>query len=252
MYRVLWTLLITCLSLLCGPMARANDVSLSLSVPSSSGRTTTDLNLTWSDASATQRATLNSGPCEATATLIYTTASHPGGNRRGALNERNGGRGGRCYLDRNRNFYIVVAGLLNSQYGDTFAIGPGVKWRLFEMTPTFGSLSLDVGAEIPYVYYEYGPYFGKVMRSKGRVISTPLPMLTAGINWKVGSVEMGMVQNWLPKNAAHLRSAVIEGSFDPIPSTGQLPPSFNQTRAGTSQFGPSLFIRYRFTSLLGL
>lgn len=251
MDRVLYVLLIACLGLLCGPL-QAHDVSLSLSVPSASGRATTDLNLAWSDNTTTKWTAFHPGPCEATATLIYTTASHPGGNRRGALNERNGGRGGRCYLDRDRHFYIVVAGLLNSQYGDTFAIGPGAKWRLFEMTPAFGSLSLDVGAEIPYVYYEYGPYFGKVLRSRGRVISTPLPMLTAGINWKIGTVEMGMMQNWLPKNAAHLRAAVIEGSFDPLPPIGQPPSHFNQTNADTAPSGPSLFIRYRFTSLWGL
>lgn len=144
-------------------------------------------------------------PCTATARLIYTTASHPGGHRNGRLNEKNGGYGGRCYTDQDKNFYLVFAQLENSQYGDTFAFGPGIKWRFLE----FKGVSIDVGAEVPYVYYAYG-------RRPG-AIQGPLPYPWVGVNWKLmKGVEIGMMQMWLPKGSAQLRATVIEGSYSPL------------------------------------
>lgn len=183
-------------------------------------------------------------PCAETATLIYTTSSHPGGNRHGALNESTGGRGGRCYFDREKHLYVVVAGLLNSQYGDTFAFGPGIKARLFELPSEMLGLSLEVGGEIPFVHYAWG--------RRAKAVNMPLPMVFAGINIQVGKVEIGMMQSWLPKNSARLRATLIQGTFDPIPMTSRWnEPSLFKTGEETAPIGPSLFIRYSFTSFLG-
>lgn len=180
-------------------------------------------------------------PCAATARLIYTTASHPGGNRNGRLNEKNGGYGGRCYSDRDRNFYVVFAQLQNSQYGDTFAFGPGIKWRPFE----FQGVSLDVGAEVPYVYYAYG-------RRPG-AIQGPLPYPWVGVNWRpVKGVEIGMMEMWLPKGSAQLRATVIEGSYSPLQAIPEPEPLWRsavgdpfQLREGSApRF--TLFMRFEF------
>lgn len=250
--RLVCALLVAFLTLVGGHAAQANELSLSLSIPSKTGQNATELNLTWHDQEASRGQNVTS-LCTGAATLIYTTASHPGGNKRGLLNEHNGGRGGRCYLDRDKHFYFVVAALINSQYGDTLAFGPGVKWRLFEGAPQFGSPSLDVGAEIPYVHYAYGPVYGKYRRPQGKAINSPLPMLWAGVNVKFGNVEAGMMQLWLPKGAAQLRATVIEGSFAPVLPMDHPAAYFHDSQSSRSQSsGPAIFLRYSFTSLFGL
>jgi hypothetical protein len=238
--------IIACLSLLGAHSTFANELSLSLSIPGAS-RQATNLNLTWSDTKYGRNQD-SSGLCVATATLIYTTASHPGGNKHGILNERVGGRGGRCYI--NDYVFIDVAALMNSQYGNTFAFGPGVQFRLFQLSRAFGGISLDLGAEIPYVHYEYGAYLGQYLRARGRVVNAPLPMLFASLNWQIGKVEMGMMQLKLPAGVANLRAAVIKGSFNELPPSS----SWNQNpgQSSTSPNGPSFFINYTFTDLFGL
>lgn len=236
---------IAVLSLL-GGGARADELSLGLNIPSGSGQSSTDVNVRWSQTRKNESNKRHSGLCVTTATLIYTTASHPTGNRRGILNENTDGYGGRCYTDKNESFYLVVAMLRNSQYGDTFAFGPGVKWRLFETTPKFGSISLDIGAEIPYVHYEYGRLYGIYLRAQGRAINSPLPMLFVGANWKLGNVEVGMMQMWLPGNAAHLRATVVQGSFDQLPVDNQAFFSREPRIAREPRVGPTVFLQYRF------
>lgn len=229
-----------------GGTAVADGLSLGLSIPSRGGEHSTDINVAWTKVKFGQEKQL-SGPCVDSANLIFTTASHPGGNKRGLLNEHNGGQGGRCYLDRDKHFYFVVAALINSQYGDTFAFGPGAKWRVFELSPTFGNLSLDIGAEIPFVHYSYGPVLGQYMRAKGRAINSPLPMLWVGVNIKLGNVEIGMMQLQLPRGAAQLRAAVTEGS--PAPLRAQDQRDLIHTRAqGTrdAALGPTVFLRWEF------
>ena len=232
------------LSLLLGGVAEAQGLSLGLSIPIASGHSSTDVNVRWSQKNESNKR--HSGLCVTTATLIYTTASHPTGNRRGILNENTDGYGGRCYTDKNESFYLVVAMLRNSQYGDTFAFGPGVKWRLFETSPKFGSVSLDIGAEIPFVHYEYGRLYGIYLRAQGRAINSPLPMLFVGANWKLGNVEVGMMQMWLPGNAAHLRATVVQGSFDRLPVDNQAFFSREPRIAREPRVGPTVFLQYRF------
>lgn len=239
------------LSLFLGETAQADELSLSLSLPSTSGRGSTDFSVTWSKVGSGQSKQL-SGPCVASATLIYTTASHPGGNKHGLLNEKTWGQGGRCYVDRDKHFYFVVAALINSQYGDTFAFGPGAKWRLFELSPAFGNVSIDVGVEAPWVNYQYGPVLGKYMRGQGRAINSPLPMLWAGVNVKLGNAEVGMMELWLPKGAARLRATVIGESFAPLQTQDQraLIHTGAQGRRDATVV-PTIFLRYSFTSLWG-
>ncbi len=249
---IIYALLIALLSSW-GGTAVADGLSVSFSLPSRGGEHSTDINVTWTKVKFGQEKLL-SGPCVDSATLIFTTASHPGGNKRGLLNEHNGGRGGRCYLDRDKHFYVVVAALINSQYGDTFAFGPGVKWRLFELSPTFGNVSLDIGAEVPFVHYSYGPVLGKYMRAKGRAINSPLPMLWVGVNIKLGNVEIGMMQLQLPQGAAQLRATVIEGSFAPLQYQDQQRELIHTMAQGPRDRAsvPTIFLRYSFKSLFGL
>lgn len=250
--RLVCALFIAFLTFVGGHAAQANELSLSLSIPSHGGERATDINVTWKKAGPGQMKQF-SGPCVDSATLIFTTASHNGGNKRGLLNESTGGYGGRCYLDRDKHFYIVFAQLLNSQYGDTFAIGPGAKWRVFELSPAFYNVSLDVGADAPLVNYQYGPAYGEFRRPQGKAINRPLPMLWAGVNVKFGKVEAGMMQLWLPKGAAQLRATVIEGSFAPVLPMDHPAAYFHDSQSSRSQnSGPAIFLRYSFTSLFGL
>ena len=194
--------------------AQADSLSLGLNIPSRSGRSSTDVNVRWSQTGKNESDKRATGLCATTATLIYTSAFHPTGNRRGILNENSDGYGARCYLGRDESFYLVVAMLRNSQYGDTFAFGPGAKWRLFELSPAFGNTSIDVGVEAPWVNYQYGPVLGKYMRGQGRAINSPLPMLYVG--------------------------------FDPLPLDNQVLFSREPRIAREPRVGPTFFLQYRF------
>jgi len=217
-----------------GLVLRGLGLDLNLSPKDSRFLTTASLRFESPRPEATSQQYAN--PCAAVARLIYTTASHPGGNRNGRLNEKNGGYGGRCYTDQDRHFYAVFAQLQNSQYGDTFAFGPGVKTRLFE----FWGLSLDVGAEVPYG------------RRPG-AIQGPLPYPWVGANWKpFKGVEIGMMEMWLPKGSAQLRATVIEGSYSPLQAVPEPEPLWRsavgdpfQLREGSApRF--TLFMRFEF------
>ena len=241
------------LSPLLGGVAQAEGLSLGLSVPSASGQSSTDLNVSWSDARPVDHDRALGNPfCAKFATIIYTTASHPNGNRFGILNEQTGGVGVRCYIDEAGHFYVIVATLKNSQFGDTFAFGPGVKHRLLELSSAVGTVSLDVGAEVPYVHYAYGPYLGQYLRARGRAINSPLPMYWIGVNWKIGGAEVGMMQSYLPKDAAHLRATVIGGSPNQLPPIGQTPLLNGSGLGRDNHNGPSVFLRYQFKDFLGM
>ena len=63
---------------------------------------------------------------------------------------------GDCYFGKSRNFYIIVGGLQNSQWGQTLVSALGIDF----VHHSFWSLSMGVGIEIPFIYYET-PYSRK-------------------------------------------------------------------------------------------
>lgn len=194
-------------ALLLARETRADGMTLSLSVPH--GETQTTAVVTMEDPVAARIGRNYASPWNPCVggidTVIYTHASHPGGNIHGWLNENNGGRANRCYLNPKKHWYslyAIVGGLRNSQFQDTVAFGPGIKFRLAEVWKA----SLDVGAEIPLVSYE---------RCCGRApVRGILPSLYIGLNYQLNKqTRIGFMQMWLPLGVT-LRGAVINTPFN--------------------------------------
>lgn len=219
--------------------ARAERLTLSLSVPH--GKTQTAVVVNMADP-ANARSVAHSyaspwNPCVGGIdTVVYTHASHPGGNVHGWLNENNGGRANRCYLSPAGhwyNLYAIIGGLRNSQFGDTFAFGPGIK---FQLAKAWGA-SIDIGAEIPFVSYE---------RCCGKApVRGVLPDVWVGLNWQINKqTRLGVMQMWLPFGVT-LRSAVINSPFD---NGGIEERSMSAAHRPALALppGPSIVLTYRF------
>ncbi len=116
--------------------------------------------------------------CSSVSTRIFFRSKHALGDRGGRLNERNGGVSGDCYHGKDRNFYTIVGGLENSQWGQTLVFGPGYRLR----SPQFLGLSVGAGFEMPFIYYET-PYSRKRQYAYGflpiifRTITLELPRM---------------------------------------------------------------------------
>lgn len=197
--------LLVLIALFASGASHGENLRLNLSIPHGNSITAITFH-----SGAEERALVHAyaNPCTATDTIIYTTASHPGGHRN-IFNESTGGTGGRCYMNRAETFYVMWGGLLNSQYGNTFGMGPGMKFRVLDLW----RVAIDAGIDVPLTYYERRPQ----ARARKPLIG-PLPMGHLGMSFKIGQAEVGMVQMWLPKNAARLRATVVRGSFSPLPS----------------------------------
>jgi hypothetical protein len=90
-----------------------------------------------------------SDTCRSVSATYFAHARHAKGTRGGSLNENTFGYAGNCYHD-SKNLYTLVGALENSQRGNTFLVGPGVRFR----SPPFLNLSVEGGLELPFVYYE--------------------------------------------------------------------------------------------------
>lgn len=93
---------------------------------------------------------IRNGLCTAHEDVFFTRSSHPGGNPRGRLNEDQGGRGMRCYIDDRETLYIGLGTMVDSKHGDEFHFGLGKRY----LTPELFGFRLAVGGEISYVNYE--------------------------------------------------------------------------------------------------
>lgn len=223
------------LVMLCVDTVQAGELILTLNIPHKDTRTA--IILTRSQAAENRPVSSSASPCAGgIATVLYTHASHPGGSRNGWPNEDNWGRGNRCYLDREQSWYVLIGGLENSQYGDTFVFGPGTKYRLLE---TLG-VSVDVGVEIPFVSYEL--YSGKVVRGL-------LPLAYASISYRINkATKIGLMQMWLPKGGVTLRGNVIDTTSLSSPHAAMLadPSRPPLSSWDGSQTRPSLVLHYQF------
>lgn len=154
--------------------------------------------------------------CSQVSAIYFTSSSHPGGDRHGALNESNRGFAGRCQFEKDGHITAVMGGLYNSQFGNSFLFGPGVKYRLVNM-PEWTSgmdrdvrsfldliqvsrLSLDVGLDLPWIYYEHprrhAYYYG--------FLPVPYYRLNYKLPGKWG--ELGFNTNYLANTNIRLRS----------------------------------------------
>jgi hypothetical protein len=108
---------------------------------------------------------------------FYWNSSHPGGDRGGLLNEKNRGLSFECplryYLEGHVTTTMKVGGLFNSQYGNTFLFGGGVRIT----SPEFYYVSFGLGAEVDYIYYEHP--------RRNRVIHGPLPVISRDISIRI-------------------------------------------------------------------
>ncbi|MEN9881507.1 MAG: hypothetical protein RLZZ308_690 [Candidatus Parcubacteria bacterium] len=88
--------------------------------------------------------------CKEVALNFFGNASHPGGNRGGALNERNDGYGFTCYKDKNRDSFLFLNALVNSQYGNSLAFGFAEGVKIIE----WQKIRFDAGISITFLSYE--------------------------------------------------------------------------------------------------
>ena len=117
--------------------------------------------------------TENTDTCKSFSTRLYYRSQHAEGDRGGRLQQRNGGIGSSCYLNEGKNFYWMLAALENSQFGNTFGAGPGIR----ASTPQLWGFSLEARVEIPIVWYE--------SPRRHTYVWGPLPIRSRGVTWKI-------------------------------------------------------------------
>ena len=140
--------------------------------------------------------------CPRVSLLLYSHSTHPGGDRNGILNENNKGVGFRCYTKIDNWWYWTASGIYNSQYGNTFVAGPGFHFPSLQLGP----VDIEVGAELPYVYYE-SP------RSR-KVIYGLLPVPTVRLGVKLyGGWRASYVQHHLADTKVVLYAVLLERRF---------------------------------------
>lgn len=100
------------------------------------------------NASATPESQSQNKPCNEISYSITWRSNHLLGRR--TLNEDNQGILGICWLDPKQRYYWNLGGIHNSQYGDTFAAGIGVRFY----TPTWYKFTGYGGAELQWLHYE--------------------------------------------------------------------------------------------------
>lgn len=132
--------------------------------------------------------------CFGTATILFGHSNHPDGGH----NERNGGSGGRCYLNPERTSYALVAGLQNSQYGNTLVFAYGKRLPLLtvdtnnELFPSFKSylkrFQLAIGFEAGSLYYE--KYFGRGAVTAPFIFPNVSASFTLGKNLEVSAMQI--------------------------------------------------------------
>lgn len=135
--------------------------------------------------------------CFGTATILFGHSNHPDGGH----NERNGGNGGRCYLNPERTSYALVVALQNSQYGNTLVFAYGRRFSLLtletseELFPQLSTylkrVQLSVGIEAGSLYYE--KRFGR------GAVTAPFVFPHVALNFSLGkNIEMSAMQLFLP------------------------------------------------------
>lgn len=175
------------------------------------------------------------------ATTIFTHANHPGPNN-GRFEENNDGWDGRCYLNKNKNFYWALKTLINSQGGDTLGFGGGLKVRPLEVAG-YGfihQVALDIGIEGSIIYYAK-------RFNRGAVIA-PLIAPYIGLSATVGGIEIGMIQYWLPENIV-IRGNTFDDLASVVGAHGLYPsqPGWPLTAQDqTRRNRPMVFLRYTF------
>lgn len=182
--------------------------------------------------------------CFGTATILFGHSNHPDGGH----NERNGGSGGRCYLNPERTSYVLVAGLQNSQYGNTLVFAYGKRFPLLtldiseklfpDISVYLKRIRVSVGFETGSLYYE--KYFGR------GAVTAPFLFPNVALNITLGKrLEVSAMQIFLPERIklwGHIIDVPPELSgnneffSDPHRNlTGQKP-----------GFQPMIVLRYRF------
>ncbi|MBP9727872.1 MAG: hypothetical protein KBD27_00680 [Candidatus Moranbacteria bacterium] len=210
--------------------AQADQLSLTISIPYTGGALNAVLQSGLPERDNENDQTLS--PCAGgIATVIYTHASHPGGRHHGWPNEDTGGRGNRCYLDKEQEWYVLVGGLENSQYRETFVLGPGFRQEILNVQ----GFSLSLGGELPFVNYElYG----------GGAVRGFLPVIYAEVGYRLNkSIKVGLMHMWLPKGGVTLRGTVLDTALH---SQAQMMPLSSLPSRGGSQPALTLVLNYQF------
>lgn len=134
-----------------------------------------------------QGAPLPDSWCKNTAVTLWTNSSHPGGNGNGRLNEKNGGWGFKCFLQKEEHPYFFHVDMLeNSRYGNTLAVGFGKQYDVLAVGP----MNLYVGGALSFTYYEVrdrfavGPGYYEY-RSRGAVVFPFMPSVHVGIGYEL-------------------------------------------------------------------
>lgn len=143
-----------------------------------------------------------SDTCPRVSLLLYSHSTHPGGDRNGILNENNKGVGFRCYRKIDSWWYWTASGIYNSQYGNTFVAGPGFHLPSLQLGP----VDIEVGAELPYVYYE-SPRSRKIIYGL-----LPVPTVRLGVRLP-GDWRASYVQHHLADTRVRLYAVLLERRF---------------------------------------
>ncbi len=143
--------------------------------------------------------TLNhSEPCMSISAGFSVSSDHTRkGDRNGALNQRNHGKIGECFLSETKmgfgttlRSYSLTGALEDSQWGPALVHGYGLRLR----SPQLWRFSGEAGYEATITYYEEGcptrgPYASLGCLNRNRYLIAPLPMVYVGVNFELPSAS---------------------------------------------------------------
>jgi hypothetical protein len=172
-------------------------LNLDLNLPQGKTQTSFALNYRPASRQAVERIAAIPNPClGGIETVKYTHAQHPEKPSRRYLNEDIDGLAQNCYpwnTDSPLKFFVTVGAMTNSQFGETFFFGPGLRFEL----PSIGNFTPYVVAKAPWVIY--------AMRSGQGAVQGLLPTASLGFSYAfTPSWRIEAFKEWLPKGGVQI------------------------------------------------